>query len=126
MEADNIDGRGAAVLTTDDLRLAAISRFHEDDFGGDRSINDRLCRNAMFAQNILRDELYDGSEYELTEDVRNRLIALARQDAAHALINTVEALRRLDRIEKRQRRALWFIPIIVLACVAVAFGPSAF
>lgn len=71
-----------------------------------KSAKDRLSgRNAVVARNVLHEELgYIGERrdpYHLDDDTRDILLAHARQDTAHALINSVSTLRELQSIQRR-------------------------
>lgn len=80
----------------DDLRTQL--RFIKD-MGGSRAQID-----AAIAKNILREDLgyYDSRQtlYNLDEDTRDRLIAHARQDGAHAVISIASVQRELTAIKR--------------------------
>lgn len=74
--------------------------------------------NALTARNVLHEELgyFDGPSgrnYQIDQDVRDRLIVHGRQDAAHALLNSITILEEISRL----KRLLW----IALALIAVVF-----
>ena len=68
--------------------------------------------NGMVARATLQQDLGELSDpvadYCFGETVRDRLIAHARQDAAHALLNTISALETLRTIRR-----------LLIACLAV-------
>ena len=63
-----------------------------------------LSRNAFMSQCMLNDDLGNFSDsrnsvYDLSEDQRDRLIAHARQDAAHATLNSIEIINSIKSIK---------------------------
>lgn len=82
-------------MSRDEAKAALRSelRFIKD-FGGGRA-----QRDAAIARNVLHEDLgyYDSQQfvYSLDEDTRDRLIAHARQDAAHAVISIASVQREL-------------------------------
>jgi hypothetical protein len=82
-----------------------------------------LSHNAFMSQSILQDDLGNFSDsrnlvYDLSDEQRDRLIAHARQDAAHATINSIEIINSIRSLK------LWIIVLLVLqiAVLATAFG----
>ena len=59
---------------------------------------------GIVAKNVLHDELgyfsdSDDDDYGLDETTRDRLIAHGRQDAAHTLINTMDLMKAISKLE---------------------------
>jgi hypothetical protein len=79
--------------------------------------------NSIVARNILHEDLgrFDTRlrRYGLDDDTRDRLIAHARQDAAHALVNTATLLEQV----KALRRGLWIMLALVFALVMAILTP---
>lgn len=74
--------------------------------------------NGLIARNVLHEELgyFPKSrirQYRLDEATRDRLLVHGRQDAAHALLNSITILEEISRL----KRLLW----IALALIAVVF-----
>ncbi|TIO14931.1 MAG: hypothetical protein E5X86_22715 [Mesorhizobium sp.] len=90
------------------------------DYRAHERVTGRLTpadKNRMVARNILHEELGmfadpQGAVYSLDEDTRDRLLAHARQDASHALCNTISLMS-----SKSQSRLL-LIAIGLLAYIA--------
>lgn len=96
---------------TSKAALAAALQAHKE-FGR----RGAFYRNEVLARNVLHQELGWHAEepmtYEMGEDVRDRLIAHCRQDAAHAVLNGASAL---DAIKSLRRLlCLQFVIIVVL------------
>ena len=76
--------------------------------------------NSVVGNNTLHMELelFDTPQqtYDLTPQQRDRLIAHGRQDAAHALLNSLAALRQLEQL----RQTVW--AIVNFAVVVIAVG----
>jgi hypothetical protein len=76
-------------------------------------------KQAITARNILGEDLDHFTPppmvYELDEDVRDRLMAHTRQDAAHALMNTINLLEEVRRMRRRYNH-------IQIAFMIVCFG----
>jgi hypothetical protein len=74
--------------------------------------------NSIIAKNVLHEDLgrFDSflQRYNLDEDTRDRLIAHARQDAAHALINTITLLEQIRALRHGIILALVFALVIVV------------
>jgi hypothetical protein len=82
--------------------------------------------NAAVALNVLKETLgdygpYEGRHYSLSDKTRDILIAHARQDAAHALANTVDIMRVMDRVERGLRRALWLVSVLTVVSLTLVF-----
>jgi len=81
-----------------------------------------LIRGAI-AQNVLQEDLGLHADppryYDLDQETRDRLLAHARQDAAHALINTGDILKQLAIITRRSRN--FGIAAAVLFLLAALF-----
>lgn len=79
-------------------------------------------RNHAVAQNTLQDELGEfpanfQSHYELDEATRDRLLAHTRQDSAHALLNTISLLLRLQWLQ-RQLTIFMLVTVGLLTAIA--------
>ena len=101
----------------------AIRAIHEAT-GTAGTIDERLQRNNEIARNVMREEIgeygpYAGSYYDLDDATRAILLAHGRQDAAHTVVNSVELLKRLDRVERVQRRLIWLIPLVTVFMAAI-------
>jgi hypothetical protein len=79
-------------------------------------------KNRLVAQNILHEELGQFSDiqsmYDLDEATRNRLIAHTRQDAAHALCNTITLMEEVRSLRRDIRNMEFGFGVF---CVAVGF-----
>jgi hypothetical protein len=79
--------------------------------------------NSIVAKNVLHEDLgrFDTIPqwYRLDTDTRDRLIAHARQDAAHALFNTATLLEQVRTL----RRGLRLIGVLMFVLVIVVLGP---
>ena len=88
----------------------------------DIGIKDPNSLNAIVARNILHDELgrFRGGQrnYSLDPETGNRLLVHARQDAAHALLNTSSVLDQI-RILRRLVIVLSFIVAFSAICMVV-------
>ncbi|CCV06714.1 conserved hypothetical protein [Mesorhizobium metallidurans STM 2683] len=77
-------------------------------------------RNSMVARNILHEELGYFSDvqtsYSLDEETRDRLIAHGRQDAAHALTNTIALME--SQASRRWTNRLLLIAVALLVYIA--------
>jgi hypothetical protein len=77
--------------------------------------------NRVIAKNILKTELGEFTEiqheYHLDQPTRDRLLAHARHDAAHALLNTIDLMRDVQRLERQNRKALI---AVVIFCILLA------
>lgn len=78
--------------------------------------------NQAIASDVLFDDLgYNRAErphYGLDEQTKNILLVNARQDAAHALSNTISLLERIDKLD----RTLQILSIFgVVAALTIAF-----
>jgi hypothetical protein len=87
--------RQAQNMTAEEAYAKSIEGL-EAYVGNDRLELRRVADN-MLAQNILHQDLgmFPGdihASYDLSDEVRDRLIAHARQDAAHAVLNTTRLL----------------------------------
>jgi len=75
--------------------------------------------NAATARNVLHEDLGrfgdPNQHYSLDDDTRDRLIAHARQDASHAVLNSDKAM----NLAAKSLRATRLLMLIVLACTAV-------
>jgi hypothetical protein len=95
-------------------RLGGLSKWYAP--GTDM----RSIENGEVAKNVLHEELgyfSDGKEidYNLDEATRDRLITHGRQDAAHALGNTISLLVAVSKLEHRLRNTQ--IAIVVLGVI---------
>jgi hypothetical protein len=67
----------------------------------------RSAENGVVARNVLQEELGlygdDQPEYHLDQKTCDRLIAHTRQDAAHALVNTISLMTDVSKLEQRFR-----------------------
>lgn len=83
--------------------------------------NREMTTNRAIARNVLHTELGRYAEtqpvYSLDQETRDRLIAHARQDAAHALLNTISLMKEVRRINQRTRNTQ--VGIVVF-CIAIA------
>lgn len=80
--------------TTEEATRALWSQIYALKVLGDDT---RAARNAATARNVLHEELgffgeWDGAKYDLDDQVRDRLLAHTRQDAAHAVVNSEVAM----------------------------------
>jgi hypothetical protein len=80
-------------------------------------------KNALIAKDILHEELGYHPEapqpaYHFDEATRDRLLAHSRQDAAHALLNTI-ALR--EDVRKLNQRSIIVIVLLGIAIVVSIF-----
>jgi hypothetical protein len=81
--------------------------------------------NRLIAQDVTREELgHDPAapqpEYTINREAIDRLIFHTRQDAAHALLNTITLLDNVRKLERRSRTDRIVIAIlwaIVAACI---------
>jgi hypothetical protein len=82
---------------------------------GDRSFGYKGAwwKNAAKARNILDEELgffgHSTISYDVDEATRDTLIAHARQDAAHALLNTGTLLKQMRAL----RYTLWLVVVLL-------------
>jgi hypothetical protein len=67
--------------------------------------------NSVVARNTLQEDLgrysSGGHHYNLDQDTRDRLLVHARQDAAHALLNTISMMKEMQK-SRRWRRVVSF------------------
>ena len=78
--------------------------------------------NAVIAKNVLREDIEEGLRfYGLDKPQSDRLLAHARQDAAHAVINTSSILDVMTRITDLQRRITRFQKIIMALLILLIF-----
>lgn len=79
--------------------------------------NDVVARGNLHGELGYHD---DGNErvYNLDEQTRDRLIVHGRQDAAHALLNTISLLRVQEQHQKWNRRLL-IICVVMLAIILI-------
>jgi hypothetical protein len=114
-------GRGTINEQSADEALKMQLRMSRDmlPVGSDKEASD----NEIVARNTLHMELgyYTdrGPEYNLNEATRDRLIVHTRQDAAHALLNTITLMKEVRRINRRAR--ITQISVAVLVCIAITF-----
>jgi hypothetical protein len=77
--------------------------------------------NAVIARNTLHEDLgrysSGGHCYNLDQDTRDRLLVHARQDAAHALLNTISMMVEMQKL-RRWRRAV-SLGLLLLGAVAM-------
>jgi hypothetical protein len=61
--------------------------------------------NSIVARNVLQEDLglYEDHQpdYHLDQETRDRLIAHTRQDAAHALVNTIRLMQAVSKLERQ-------------------------
>jgi hypothetical protein len=74
--------------------------------------------NYAIAQNTLRQEMEHGPRYGFDKDQNDRLIAHARQDAAHAVCNAQSLLNAM----KRTLRLLWIAILLLVALIAAVMA----
>lgn len=98
---------------TAEENLALSLRAVRDLGGGQEALD------AATARNILHEELgyfkSKSTDYTLDEVTRDRLLAHARQDAAHALIATLTTGRNVKNLE----RAISLLVLCALALIAI-------
>jgi hypothetical protein len=86
----------------------------------DMGWKDHNALNLVVARNVLQEDLgrFTGRlhTYHLDGDTRDRLLAHARQDAAHALSNTAALL---DQIEALRRTMLVLIGLMIFSHASV-------
>jgi hypothetical protein len=86
---------------------------------GLRGYPDQNADNALIAQNVLLEDLGhfgpNTPKYSFDSETRDRLIAHARQDAAHALINTSTLLQEMQNEMRKLRRAISAMAFLVAA-----------
>lgn len=74
-------------------------------------------RGQIIAREILHDELeyHDSPQivYEMSDAVKNRLLAHARQDASHAVCNTSYVLDKLKIVDTNLRFANFWLLVII-------------
>lgn len=73
--------------------------------------------NYAIAQNVLHEEIEDGIGYGLSRDQLDRLLAHARQDAAHALCNT-KSLLEGERSTRWKLRIIFVLQIVIIYMLA--------
>jgi hypothetical protein len=86
----------------------------------DMGWKDPNALNLVVARNVLQEDLgrFNGRlhPYHLDDDTRDRLLAHARQDAAHALGNTAALL---DQIRSLRRTMFVLIGLMISSLVSV-------
>lgn len=86
----------------------------------DMGWKDANALNGVVARNVLHEDLgrYEGHlhVYNLSDDARDRLLAHARQDAAHALCNTSSLL---DQVKALRRTMLTLIGLMIFSVLSV-------
>jgi hypothetical protein len=86
----------------------------------DMGWKDANALNRVVARNVLHEDLgrFKGRlhAYHLNDDVRDRLLAHARQDAAHALCNTSSLL---DQVKALRRTMLVLIGLMICSPLSV-------
>ena len=102
-----------------DIRLAsAISALPFKGAVRDSNINE------LVAKDVLDQELgYDGAEravYDLDQKTRDVLLAHGRKDAAHALLNTVTLLGRVQTLTRLVRALIVIVAILAVVAVILA------
>jgi hypothetical protein len=84
----------------------------------DMGTKDSNSLNAIVAKNILQEELGlfrdHQRTYGLDPETRNRLLVHARQDAAHAVLNTSSVLDQLRALRR----------LVIVLSLLVAFGAA--
>ncbi|MGG3814203.1 hypothetical protein ABEV34_21525 [Methylorubrum rhodesianum] len=97
-----------------DDHIAQAIRVQRDlGMKGDNWDNHAVARGTLYG-----DLGYEGSNqsfYDLDEPTRDRLLAHARQDAAHALCNTTSLLKRLRSVER-----LMYVSILANVVLLIA------
>jgi hypothetical protein len=90
-------------------------------FAKDTGTKDASTLNSIVAKNVLHDDLgrFDTFPkwYQLDNDTRDRLIAHTRQDAVHALLNTVTLLEQIRTLQRGLRIVLVLVFALLLALV---------
>jgi hypothetical protein len=91
-------------------------------FAKDTGPKDASFLNSVIARNVLDEDLgrFDSTlhMYRLDDDTRDRLIVHARQDAAHAVINTATLLQEVKSL-RRGVRIMLVLMIIIASCSAI-------
>jgi hypothetical protein len=111
--------------TAEDALKLKISALRRWTYPGDPKL-EGLIRGAV-AQNVLHEDLGLHADepryYDLDQETRDRLLAHARQDAAHALINTEDILDQLAIITRRFSVAaiLFLVAALFLAAAVGSF-----
>jgi hypothetical protein len=81
--------------------------------------------NAVIARNVLHTELGyyadEQREYNLDQATRDRLIVHTRQDAAHALLNTITIMNDVRRTNRRYRNTWVGLILVCVAGIALWF-----
>jgi hypothetical protein len=87
----------------------------------DMGWKDPNALNRVVARNVLHDDLgrFKGRlhVYHLNDDTRDRLLAHARQDTAHALINTATLL---DQVKALRRTVNLLVVLMIFSVLSVA------
>lgn len=91
-------------------------------FAKDMGARDGSILNSIVAKNVLHEDLgrFDSflPRYNLDEDTRDRLIVHARQDAAHAVINTAALLDQLGTLWRTLRLILSLVLVLIFMVLA--------
>ncbi len=73
--------------------------------------------NYAIAQNVLHEDMDDGQRYRFDDAQRDRIMAHARQDASHAVLNTSSILDALTRIQRLLKVAVALLVIIAAVVI---------
>lgn len=87
--------------------------------------DDMAAINAATARNILHEELGYFSDpqtgYNLDEGTRNRLLAHARQDAAHAVLSLGTLSADVRKLQRSAKVIIALLAVLIVAVVANLF-----
>jgi hypothetical protein len=113
-------------MSTEDAPDDAIEHLRQQiAFARETGATSPSALNAVAGRNVLHEDLGRFSSrlphYRLNEDTRDRLIAHARQDAAHALLNTATLL---DSV--RNLRRMVALLAILLTLILLGIGAPLF
>ena len=106
-------------ITAQEAYRAALTAH--DDFAP----KNKSLRNNVLARNILHEELgyFKDSRnisYDLDDEIRDRLIAHARQDIALAVINSDVIMKEIGRIRRDQRITFILLAVLIVTVIWVA------
>lgn len=103
-------------------KLKAKESLKEDMWSlKELGLNTVVKRNGAVAKNVLDEEMgLFGEPYEiysLDEPTRDRLLAHGRQDAAHALVNSISTIELLEKV----LRAIRWLILTIIVCTAIIY-----
>lgn len=112
--------RGGIMSSVDKKIAGALSAL---DKGSVTYENDRNCLIARFSVHSERTgEGQAPGRMDLSDEATERLLFYGRQDAAHALLNTISLLSDMRDLKRSIRRQTWFLGGVALLLILLLFS----